>query len=86
MTQDHGPSIKDDATYAALRDQGYDKQKAARIANAQANDHQHPSQKGGNAPPYDAWTKDELMGRARELKIDGRSGMTKDELIAALRS
>lgn len=30
-------------------------------------------------------TKDELMNRAQELDIDGRSDMTKDELVAAIR-
>ncbi|MEL6516680.1 MAG: Rho termination factor [Pseudomonadota bacterium] len=85
MTKDHGPSIKDDDTYEALRDKGYDKSKAAAIANAQANDAMSPSQKGGKAPPYEDWTKDALMDRARELDVSGRSDMTKDELIAALR-
>ena len=86
MTKDHGSSIKDDDTYEALRDKGYSKGKAAAIANAQANDDMSPSQKGGKAPPYEEWTKDALMDRARELDIDGRSGMTKAELIDALRS
>lgn len=86
MTKDHGASIKDDETYEALRDEGYSKQKAARIANAQANDDQKPSKKGGQAKPYEEWTKQELYERAQEVGIDGRSDMTKDELIDALRS
>ncbi len=81
----HGPSIKDDDTYEALREDGASKQKAARIANAQANDSQHPSSKGGKTPSYDEWTRDELYQRARELDIDGRSSMSKDQLITALR-
>lgn len=85
MTKDHGPSVKDDETYQSLRDKGYDKGKAAAIANAQANDDMNPSKKGGKAPPYEDWTKDDLMERARELDIEGRSDMTKDELIDALR-
>ena len=85
MTKDHGPSIKDDDTYEALRDKGYRKAKAAAIANAQANDDMDPSAKGGSAPPYEDWTKDDLMDRARTLDIAGRSDMTKDELIEALR-
>lgn len=85
MGKDHGPSIKDDDTYESLRDKGYDKSKAAAIANAQANDEMNPSEKGGKSPPYEEWTKDELKERARELDIEGRSGMTKDELIDALR-
>ena len=83
---DHGNSIKDDETYEALREKGASKQKAAAIANAQANDDMSPSQKGGKAPPYEDWTKDDLYERAQELDIDGRSDMTKDELINALRN
>ena len=79
------PSIKDEDTYQALRDKGHSKEKAARIANAQANPDQEPSKKGGKASPYEDWTKDELYERAQELDIDGRSTMTKPELIRALR-
>jgi hypothetical protein len=80
------PSIKNEETYEALRDKGYGKSKSAAIANAQANDRQQPSVKGGKTPPYEEWTKDDLMGRARELDLEGRSDMTKAELIEALRS
>jgi len=80
------PSIKDEDTYEALRDDGMSKGKAARIANAQADPDRDPSAKGGKQPPYEEWTKDELDERARELEIEGRSDMTKDELIDALRS
>lgn len=86
MTKDHGSSIKDDETYEELRDKGASKEKAARIANAQADDDRNASKKGGKRPPYEDWTKDELYDRAQELGIDGRSDMTKDELIEALRS
>ena len=83
---DHGSSIKDDDTYEELRKQGASKEKAARIANAQANDGMSPSEKGGKAPPYEEWTKDELYERAQEIGIEGRSDMDKDELIEALRN
>lgn len=86
MAKDHGSSIKDDETYEALRDDGYSKQAAARIANAQASDDQNPSRKGGKAAAYEDWTKDDLYDRAQELDIDGRSDMTKSELISALRN
>ncbi|WP_405109893.1 Rho termination factor N-terminal domain-containing protein [Phaeobacter sp. BS52] len=86
MAKTHSPSIKNDSTYDALRDKGYSKSKAAAIANAQANDNMAPSEKGGKAPPYEDWTKDELMERARELEVEGRSTMSKDELIKALRN
>ena len=85
MAKDHGPQIKDDETYEALRDQGASKEKAARIANARANPDMQPSQKGGKAERYEDRTRDELYERARELDIEGRSDMTKDDLIEALR-
>ena len=86
MTKDHGPSIKDDEAYESLRDEGYSKGKAAAIANAQANDDMNPGKKGGKQSPYEEWTKDELYERAQELDIEGRSDMSKDELIEALRA
>lgn len=86
MAKDHGSQIKDDETYEALRDEGYSKGKAAAIANAQANPSMHPSEKGGHANAYEEWSKDELYERAQELDVDGRSGMTKQELIDALRN
>ena len=86
MTEDHGPQIKDDETYEALREGGASKQKAARIANARAKEGMHPSEKGGHAPPYEEWKVDELHHRAAEIGIEGRSKMTKDELIDALRN
>ncbi|MWD27562.1 Rho termination factor [Aquicoccus sp. SCR17] len=85
MAKNHANSVKDDETYEELRDQGYSKEKSARIANAKANDSQHPSRKGGKQPPYEDWTKDELYDRAQEVGIEGRSDMSKDELIDALR-
>ncbi|QBF32857.1 Rho termination factor [Thalassococcus sp. S3] len=80
------PSIKDEETYDSLRDKGMSKEKAARIANAQANKDMEPSKKGGKAPPYEEWTKDALYERAQELDVEGRSDMTKDALIEALRA
>ena len=80
------PAIKDERMYQALRDEGMSKEKAARISNARANDRQEPSKKGGQSPAYEDWTRDELYGRAQEIGIDGRSDMTKDQLIDALRN
>jgi len=80
MAKDHGASIKNDEQYEALREDGMSKEKAARIANTP-----DASEKGGAASPYEEWTKDELYERAQELEIDGRSDMTKSELIDALR-
>lgn len=81
--QDHGPSVKDDEQYEALRDDGMSKEKAARIANT---DRSEAGKRGGSAPPYEDWTKDELQDRAAEIGIEGRSDMDKDELIDALRN
>ena len=80
------PSIKNEDVYQALRKDGASKEKAARIANAEANDHQHPGKKGGTAARYEDWSRDELYERAREIGIDGRSEMNKEELIAVLRN
>ena len=83
---DNGNSIKDAETYESLRGEGASKEKAARIANAKANDSMNPSKKGGKSSPYEDWSKDELYERAQEIGIEGRSDMDKDELIKALRS
>ena len=73
-------SIKKDDTYQALRDDGASKQKAAAIANAQANDSvDHDSR------PYEERTVEELHELAGERDIDGRSTMDKSQLIEALR-
>ena len=83
MAKDHGPQIKDDAVYEALRKKGYSPEKSARIANA---DRHEVGVKGGHAKAYEERTKKELYQQAKELDIDGRSGMSKKELIEALRS
>jgi hypothetical protein len=83
--KDHGPSVKDDRLYEELRDDGASKEKAARIANAKAGG-EDVSRKGGEAESYEDRTKDELEERAREIGIEGRSEMSKDELIDALRN
>ena len=87
MAKDHGPSIKDDEQYEALRRQGESKEKAARIANQSARtSRSQTGRKGGKAEDYDDRTKAELMDRAREIGIDGRSTMSKSELVDALRN
>ncbi len=84
--KEHGPSIKKPDTYDALREQGTSKEKAARIANAQANPGQNPSKKGGHARKYEDRSKAELYDKAKEVGIEGRSAMSKSELIDALRN
>ena len=78
-----GPSVKDPEQYEALRDQGASKEKAARIANT---DRSTAGKRGGKSGSYDDWNKDDLEKRAGEIGIEGRSKMSKDELIDALRN
>ena len=85
MAKDHGSSVKDDRLYEKLRKGGESKQKAARIANANAGG-TNVSRKGGKGGSYEDRTKGELEQRAREIGIEGRSKMSKNELIDALRN
>jgi hypothetical protein len=86
-SKDPGPSIKDKELYEELRDEGNSKEKSARIANAAAAEgRSEVGRRGGEHGDYEDWTVDDLRDRAREIGIDGRSDMTKDELIHALRS
>lgn len=79
-------SIKDPELYEALLDDGASKSKAAAIANAAARDGRSTvGKRGGKSDAYEDWTKEELYERAQELDIEGRSAMSKDELIEALR-
>ncbi|MHA7941791.1 DUF7218 family protein [Formosa sp. 3Alg 14/1] len=75
------PRIKNEAQYDALRDQGYSKEKSARIANSP-----NAGKRGGEASAYEDRTKSELYEQAKDLDIEGRSKMSKDELISALRN
>ena len=86
MAKNHGNQIRDDAAYEELRKKGMSKEKAARIANAKANPGQHPSRMGGKGARYEERSKKALDDKAREVRIEGRSSMSKDELIQALRN
>ncbi len=72
--------IKNEEQYEALRDKGMSKEKAARIANTP-----NSGKKGGKSPKYEEWSKEDLYEQAQKVDIEGRSGMTKEELITALR-
>jgi len=80
-------SIKNEGMYEDLRKEGASKEKAARISNAAAAEGEKKvSARGGRAGSYEDMTKDELYERAQKIGIDGRSSMTKDQLIDALRN
>ena len=79
--------IKDEKTYQALRREGNSAEKSARIANAAAgSSRKQVGGKGGKSPSYADWSKEDLVKRARELGVKGRSSMTKAQLINALRN
>ena len=80
MAEDHGPQIKNDKLYEDLRRDGASKEKAARIANAQA-----AGTLGHDSTHLENRSKDELYDEAKEIGIDGRSAMDKDELVEAIR-
>lgn len=84
--QDPGPSVKDPELYESLREEGNTKEKSARIANAAARSSRSAvGRKGGQSGDYEDWNKEDLLHRARIIGIEGRSRMTKAELITALR-
>ena len=79
--------IKDEKTYQELRKRGESKEKSARIANASASSSREKvAAKGGKSGAYQDWSKADLVKRAREIGIKGRSTMSKDHLIKALRN
>lgn len=80
-------SIKNPKAYDAMREDGMSKEKAARISNAQAKEGARKvSARGGARGDYEDRTKDDLLRQARKVGIEGRSRMTKGELIDALRN
>lgn len=75
------PQIKDIDQYEALRRKGYSKEKSARIANSEGVEY-----RGGKAKKYEDRTKQDIYDEAKKVGIEGRSKMTKAELIHALRT
>jgi hypothetical protein len=70
-----------DELIAALRNH-----RKSRSAKTDAAKSQPPTQdRPADRRTYEERSIEELRERARELEIEGRSSMTKDELIAALR-
>ena len=88
MAKNHGPTVKDDKQYEGLRKRGASKEKAARIANANAsgNGGNQASKRGGRSGRYEDRSKDDLLQEARKVGIEGRSRMSKSELADALRN
>ncbi|MFP4470622.1 MAG: Rho termination factor N-terminal domain-containing protein [Bacteroidales bacterium] len=75
-----GPQVKNPDQYEALKEKGYSKEKAARIANTQ-----NSGNKGGKSKQYEDRSKKDLYEEAKKVGIEGRSKMSKKELIHALR-
>jgi hypothetical protein len=75
------PQVKNEEQYEALREKGMSKEKAARIANTPDS-----GKKGGKAAKYEERSKNDLYKKATEVGIKGRSKMSKDDLINALRN
>ncbi|HEY0045661.1 MAG TPA: Rho termination factor N-terminal domain-containing protein [Flavobacterium sp.] len=79
--KDPGPQIKNKDQYEALKDKGYSKEKAARISNSDGAE-----KRGGKSPAYEKQSKKEIYEEAKKVGIEGRSKMSKTELINALRN
>ena len=89
---------KDERMYEHVKeselDRGRSEDKAEEIAGRTVNKRRREEGRtpnkttqgtGNPTTSLESRSKDELYNRAKELKIDGRSKMTKDELIAAIR-
>ena len=81
--RDPGPSVKDPEQYEKLRKKGESKEKAARIANTPRS---RSGKRGGRSGSYEDWNVGDLRKRAGEIGIEGRSKMSKKELVTALRN
>lgn len=92
-------STKDERMFEHVKEseleRGRSEEKAEEIAGRTVNKQRREEGRTPNATtqgtgnpnlPLDERTKDELYNRAKELDIEGRSDMTKDELISAIRN
>ena len=91
-------SDKDERQYEkvkeSLLDRGHSEERAERVAARTVNKHrredgrtQNKTTQGTGNPHkrLEERTKDELYNRAKQLEISGRSQMSKDELVEAIR-
>jgi hypothetical protein len=68
-------------------EEGREKEKAARIANASAaSSRRATASKGGKGGSYCDWSKQDLLKQAKKIGIKGRSAMNKKQLVNALRN
>lgn len=79
MGKDRRDSVRNDEQQASPRASTFSARRPASITD-------QPDASERAAVPYEDWTKAELYERVQELGIDGRSAMSKSELITALRS
>ena len=92
-------SKKDERQYKHVKDseldRGRDEDRAEEIAARTVNKQRRIEGRtkntrttgtGNPTTGLESRTKDELMNRARELSIEGRSGMNKQELVEAIRN
>lgn len=63
-TKDHGPQIKNEKQYEALRKDGMSQQKAARIANSPG-----AGRRGGQASEYEDRTKEDLYKKRPKWEL-----------------
>ena len=79
--------IKDEKQYQKLREQGESKEKSAGSPTPRPPaGGARSGAKGGKGGSYQDWSKTDLVKKAREIGIKGRSSMSKDQLIKALRN
>jgi hypothetical protein len=74
-----------DAKPRKLFGRGESKPKSSRIANAVAAVSPGKAARKGKGRSFDSWSKADLIKRAREIGLKGRSTMNKTDLIKALR-
>jgi len=81
MPKEKTPRIKKPDTYDALVNKGMSKEKAARIANAQAaGTLDYRSEK------LEERSKSDLLSEAKKIGVNNRHSMTKDQLVKAIRA